>query len=214
LQAKGEVIETLSASPDLTEIHQEPRRTTMRKKVILGAMLAGPALIAAGMLPTLSFQPQSRVWVEGTSTVRSYRCESTSVTGSAQASSAELADLASVPRAEVTIPVASLDCRNGTMNGHMRRALKAEQSPTIRLRASSVRVAAGTARISGDLTIAGQTRPVTINGSVTSEDGKVRVRGTERLVMTDFGVQPPTLMMGTMKVAAPVTIGFDVVLKP
>lgn len=186
----------------------------MRKKVILGAMLAGPALIAAGMLPTLSFQPQSRVWVEGTSTVRGYRCESTSVTGTAQASSAELADLATVPRAEVTIPVASLDCRNGTMNGHMRKALKAEQSPTIRLRASNVRVAAGTARISGDLTIAGQTRPISLDGSVTSEDGKVRVRGSKRLVMTDFGVQPPTLMMGTMKVAAPVTIGFDVVLKP
>jgi polyisoprenoid-binding protein YceI len=188
----------------------------MRKKIFLGAALAAPALIAAGVLPLLSFQPQSKVWVEGTSTVRAYRCESTSVTGSAQASSAQLADLATVPRAEVTIPVGSLDCRNGTMNGHMRRALKAEQNPIIRLRASNVRVdaGAGTARIAGDLTIAGQTRPVTITGTVSSEDGKVRVRGTERLVMTDFGVQPPTLMMGTMKVAAPVTIGFDVTLKP
>ncbi|HEX8361445.1 MAG TPA: YceI family protein [Longimicrobium sp.] len=181
----------------------------MLKQILMGA------LIGAGMLPTLSFQPQSRVWVEGTSTVRSYRCESTGITGSAQAASAEIAALASVPRAEVSIPVASLDCRNGTMNGHMRKALKAEQNPTIRLRASSVQVsAAGAARISGDLTIAGQTRPVSIDGTVTSEDGKVRVRGSKRLVMTDFGVQPPTLMMGTMKVAAPVTIGFDVVLKP
>ena len=188
----------------------------MRKKICLGAVLAAPALIAAaGLLPPLSFQPQSRVWVEGTSTVRGYRCESTGVTGTAQAASAQLADLASVPRAEVTIPVASLDCRNGTMNGHMRRALRAEQNPDIRLRASAVQVApSGAARISGELTIAGQTRPVTLDGTVASEEGKVRVRGSKRLVMTDFGVQPPTLMMGTMKVAAPVTIGFDVVLKP
>lgn len=186
----------------------------MRKKIFLGSLLAAPALIAAGM-PLLSFQPQSRVWVEGTSTVRAYRCESTSVTGSAQATSAQLADLATVPRAEVSIPVASLDCRNGTMNGHMRKALKAEQNPTIRLRTGSVQVSpSGAAKISGDLTIAGQTRPVSIDGTATSEDGKVRVRGSKRLVMTDFGVQPPTLMMGTMKVAAPVTIGFDVVLKP
>jgi polyisoprenoid-binding protein YceI len=187
----------------------------MRNKIFMGALLAAPALVAAGVLPLLSFQPQSRVWVEGTSTVRSYRCESTSVTGSAQASSAQLADLATVPRAEVSIPVASLDCRNGTMNGHMRKALKAEQNPTIRLRASGVQVSpSGAARISGDLTIAGQTRPVSIDGTAASEDGKVRVRGSKRLVMTDFGVQPPTLMMGTMKVAAPVTIGFDVTLKP
>jgi polyisoprenoid-binding protein YceI len=188
----------------------------MRKKIFLGAVLAAPALIAAaGLLPSLSIQPQSRVWVEGTSTVRGYRCESTSITGTAQASSAELADLASIPRAEVTIPVASLDCKNGTMNGHMRKALKAEQNPTIRLRATGVQVSsAGAAKISGDLTIAGQTRPVSIDGTAASEDGKVRVRGSKRLVMTEFGVQPPSLMMGTMKVAAPVTIGFDVLLKP
>jgi polyisoprenoid-binding protein YceI len=191
----------------------------MRKRIFIGAALAAPVLAAAGLLAPLSVQPPSRVWVEGTSSVRSYRCESTGVTGTAQASSARLDDLASVPRAEITIPVASLDCRNGTMNTHMRRALKAEQNPTIRLRASSVRVdasgpGAGTARISGDLTMAGQTRPVTLEGTVTSEEGKVRVRGSKRLVMTDFGVQPPSLMMGTMKVAPPVTIGFDVTLKP
>jgi hypothetical protein len=32
--------------------------------------------------------------------------------------------------------------------------------------------------------------------------------------MTDFGVRPPTLMMGTMKVHDPVTVHFDVLLKP
>jgi polyisoprenoid-binding protein YceI len=187
----------------------------MRNLLRASAALAAPALIAAGLLPLLSFQPQSRVWVEGTSTVRGYRCESSEVSGSAHASSAQLADLATVPRAEVTIPVASLDCKNGTMNGHMRRALKADQNPTIRLRATSVQVApGGAARIAGDLTIAGQTRPVTIEGTAASEEGKVRVRGSKRLMMTEFGVTPPTLMMGTMKVAAPVTIGFDVVLKP
>ena len=187
----------------------------MRMTFRLGAALAAPVLVAAGLLPPLSIQPQSRVWVEGTSTVRSYRCESTDVSGGAQASSAQIADLASVPRADVTIPVASLDCRNATMNGHMRRALKAEQNPAIRLRATSVQVApGGAAKIAGDLTIAGETRPVSIDGAVTSEGGQVRVRGTKRLVMTEFGVTPPSLMMGTMKVAAPVTIGFDVVLKP
>jgi polyisoprenoid-binding protein YceI len=187
----------------------------MRKQIFMGALIAAPALMAAAMLPPLSFQPQSKVWVEGTSTVRAYRCESTSVTGSAQAAAVEMAALASVPRAEVSIPVTSLDCRNGTMNSHMRKALKAEQNPTIRLRTSSVQVSpGGAAKISGDLTIAGETRPVSIDGTASIEDGKVRVRGSKRLVMTDFGVQPPSLMMGTMKVSAPVTIGFDVVLKP
>jgi hypothetical protein len=32
--------------------------------------------------------------------------------------------------------------------------------------------------------------------------------------MTEWGVRPPTLMLGTMRVNPAVTIGFDVVLKP
>jgi hypothetical protein len=31
--------------------------------------------------------------------------------------------------------------------------------------------------------------------------------------MTEFGLKPPTLMLGTMKVDERVTVGFDVVLK-
>jgi hypothetical protein len=31
--------------------------------------------------------------------------------------------------------------------------------------------------------------------------------------MTEFGLKPPTLMLGTMKVDEKITVGFDVVLK-
>jgi polyisoprenoid-binding protein YceI len=187
------------------------------RALLLGALVAAPALLAASTaLTNLSFQSGSRVWVEGTSTTRSWRCESTAVTGTAQAETVDLSQLRSVPRAELTIPVAQLDCRNGTMNGHMRRALKSQQHASIRFVASEValtRTAAGaTARMPGQLTIAGETRPATLQGTVVSEDGELRVRGTHALTMTDFGVQPPSLMMGTMRVRAPVTIGFDVAL--
>lgn len=190
----------------------------MRKKSYVASLLAVPVLAAAA-LATLSFQPGSRVWIQGTSTARSYRCESTSVEGTAAATTASLAELRSIPRAEVSVPLASLDCRNNTMNGHMRRALKADANPTIRFRATSITVTPGeggaaTARMSGDLTIAGQTRPVSIDASVVEEDGQLRVRGTEQITMTDYGVQPPSLMLGTMRVRPLVTVGFDVVLKP
>ena len=68
--------------------------------------------------------------------------------------------------------------------------------------------------MTGQLTIAGQTRDVTINGTAVREGANLRVRGTEQLTMTDFGIQPPRLMAGTMRVHAPVTVGFDVVLRP
>ncbi|HEX6042357.1 YceI family protein [Longimicrobium sp.] len=190
----------------------------MRKQLFAGALVvAVPALIAASTLPPLTFGAGSKVWVSGTSTVRGWRCESTQVSGTADAGSTDIAQIGQA-RGELTIPLSTLDCSNGTMNGHMRNALKAQQNPTIRFRATSVRVtpsgAEGAVAMTGQLTIAGQTRDVTINGTAVREGNSLRVRGTEQLTMTDFGVQPPRLMAGTMRVHAPVTVGFDVILRP
>jgi polyisoprenoid-binding protein YceI len=190
----------------------------MRKRLVLGALLAMPALAAAALAP-LSLQPGSRVWVDGTSTARAWHCESTRAVGTAAAATTELAQLSSAGNASVTVPVATLDCRNTTMNGHMRNALKADQAPEIRFRATSVAVTPtganeGTVAMQGTLSIAGQDRPVTITGTVAREDGQIRVRGSKRITMTEWGVRPPSLMLGAMKVAPAATVGFDVVLKP
>jgi hypothetical protein len=55
---------------------------------------------------------------------------------------------------------------------------------------------------------------VTINATVARENGQLRVRGSERIDMTQWNVRPPSLMMGTMRVRPAATVGFDVVLKP
>ena len=136
-------------------------------------LLAGEGVPAAAALPPLTMGSGSRVWVSGTSTVRGWRCESAQVAGTAEASSTELAQLGQT-RGEITIPVSTLDCRNGTMNGHMRTALKAPQNPSIRFRATSVRVTPSSATegavvMTGQLTLAGQTREVTVNGTAVRE---------------------------------------------
>jgi len=188
------------------------------RKTMWAALLVAPALAAASLAP-LSLQPGSRVWVEGTSTTRSWRCESTSAEGSAAAASTDLTQLSSVARAEIDIPIATLDCHNNTMNGHMRNAMKAATAPTIRFRASSVQVTpsgadAGSAKLEGVLSMGGQDRPVTVDATVARENGQLRVRGSKHLVMTEWGLRPPSLMLGTMRVGPNVTVGFDVLLKP
>jgi polyisoprenoid-binding protein YceI len=190
----------------------------MRKQLFAGALLiAAPVLIAATAVP-LTFATGSKVWVSGTSTVRGWRCESVQVGGSADAGSTELAQLGAA-RGELTIPLGTLDCSNGTMNGHMRNALKAGEHPAIRFRATQVRVTPsspteGAVAMTGQLTLAGQTREITVNGTAVREGTALRVRGTEELTMTDYGIQPPRLMAGTMRVRPAVTVGFDVVLRP
>ena len=196
----------------------------MRGRLLLGATLLpllATATMAQGLAPAISISDGSKVWVSGTSTVRAWRCETAQVTGNAQgAASTAIADLGSVSDAGMSLTVASLDCRNGTMNNHMRNALKAAQAPAIRFRATSVSVtpsgdAEAAVRLTGPLSMAGQDREVTVEGTaVRAPSGELRFRGTKQLNMTEWGVRPPSLMMGTMRVNPNVTVGFDVVLRP
>ena len=178
-------------------------------------------LIAASSITPVRFDSESRVWVDGTSTVRSYSCRATQVSGAVQGEGTlSLAQLeATVRGAEVNVPVASLECGNATMNSHLRNALKASEHPTIRFQLDTHSVtaaseAAGTAQIGGRLRIAGQEKPFTVEATVTREaNGAVRVVGSKEILMTQFGVRPPSLMLGTMKVRDPVVINFNVLLK-
>ena len=191
----------------------------------LMAVLTPAAAAWSPLRAPLSIQPESKLWVEGTSTVRAYECRATRIDGSVVTEPATagtaIADLQKgVKRVEIAIPVSALECGNATMNDHLRKALRAAESPVIRYRLASHQVTArgestGAVQMSGQLSIAGKENPASIAATLERlPGGALRVKGSEPLKMTDFGVQPPKLMMGTLKVHDPVTVHFDVVLKP
>lgn len=194
--------------------------TRIVKAFAFSALLA-PAVATPTIGSPPPLAPQSRVWIEGTSTVRDFTCKADRVEGNVEAQSA-VASVAdgkhAVQTARVTVPVAALDCGNGTMNEHMRKALKSDANHTIEYRLTGYDVSApagGSApvQMKGTLRIAGQEQPVVITGRVSAENGGLRVRGEKQIRMTEFGVRPPTLMMGTMKVADLVTVKFDVLVQ-
>jgi polyisoprenoid-binding protein YceI len=118
-----------------------------------------------------------------------------------------------VQAAEVTIAVETLDCANGTMNGHMRKALRMDDHPRITFTLKGYTIEGALATLDGSLAMAGRTNPVRIVATVSEgEGGVVSVRAEHELRMTEWGIKPPSLMLGTMKVHDPVTIHFDVAL--
>jgi polyisoprenoid-binding protein YceI len=199
-------------------------RTRLFGRLALMAIVVPAGIAWTADRAGLALQPESKLWVEGTSSVRSYTCRAARVDGSvatqAGSTSLAIADLEkTVKSAEVSVSVAGLECGNGTMNEHLRKALKSGTSPKISYRISSYDVtpsgaAAGKVKLNGTLEIAGTEKPVSIDATASNEAGRLRVKGSKQIKMTDFGVRPPTLMMGTMKVHDPVTVSFDVLLKP
>ncbi|HMU70708.1 MAG TPA: YceI family protein, partial [Chitinophagales bacterium] len=64
-------------------------------------------------------------------------------------------------------------------------------------------------KVNGDLTIAGFTKNIDISGMVyVKENGKLYIDVSRALKMTDFKIDPPTALMGTMQVADDITIRF------
>jgi len=183
------------------------------KTIMTAGTLAGfVAVTAFTVAPrNLSLSKDSRLWLEGTSTVRSYKCSASKLDvtaiGEPTAAPAEI-----VKTASLVVPVAQLDCGNKTMNEHMRKALKADKFQQISWTMTSYDVQGSSVTVDGKLTIAGKENAIQLKGTGTAENGVIRFKGSKQFKMTEYGVKPPSLMLGTMKVGDPVTVSFDLVL--
>ena len=190
--------------------------TRLLKTVISAGAIAGFTAITAfaNFSPpvNLSLATESKLWIDGTSTMKSFSCAATKVDVSVSTEPGSAPnDL--VQSASLVVPVAQLDCRNGTMNNHMRKALKASANPNISWTMISYRVEGTAVIINGRLSIAGKENPIELRTTGTADtNGTIRMKGSTKFKMSEYGVKPPTLMLGTMKVGDPITVSFDLVL--
>lgn len=159
----------------------------------------------------------SRFWIDGTSTMGRYTCRAARLDGSGTL------DEATAPRgrAELRVEVRSFDCGQAQMNRDFRNALRASAHPrvTLTVERASVRPAAAGGRTvaataTGTLRLAGVSRPLTFEATARPlGGGRYRVEGQHALKMTDFGVPPPTGLMGLVRAHDRVVARFDVVLR-
>lgn len=172
----------------------------------------------------LRVQPTSKLWVTGTSTVKSFECQAKSFEALVDASvptavAAVLAGEKGVNSVTLDVPTEKMDCGNGTMNGHMMKAIKGKENPTITFTLSSydlAKAADGVAvKIAGALTLGGVKKDITFDATAKAgPDGTLLVSGKYPLRMTEWGLKPPTLMLGTLKVNELVNVNFELLLKP
>lgn len=192
------------------------------KSILLAVLLLAPV---AATSPRAGFTvlPQSKLWVDGTSSVRSFSCKATDFNVDLDAgpglTAAVLAGQKAVKTVTVTVPAAKLDCANGTMNGHMREAIKAEEHPTIQFKLTGYDIApkgadsvSGT--LKGTLSLGGATRDIEIPVVASNRgDGTLDVTGSYPLSLKNFGLKPPSLFFGRMKVGDVVKVNFDVLVR-
>jgi len=123
--------------------------------------------------------------------------------------------------AQLLLRVDGLDCDNSKMNEDLYDALDSEDFPfiVIELHEADLKEglsADGWSRISvrASLTIAGKTRRVYIDAKGQQKEAdRFRFIAEHWIRMTDYGVDPPTALLGLIKVRDDIAIDFDVVAR-
>jgi polyisoprenoid-binding protein YceI len=85
------------------------------------------------------------------------------------------------------------------------RILHTAEYPAITFRSTGVDGTPESFTISGDLTIMGETRPVTVHGQVAGG----RVTGEATVTQSHWGIKPYSALFGALRLADPVRVEFD-----
>jgi len=156
--------------------------------------------------------PTSEVSVVGTSTIHDWESEVEDVKGSAEFV-IENGMIVSIPKMDITIKAESIESGKSKMNSLTYEALKYKNFPNILFKLTEVKEITGNKVIvTGDLMIAGVKRKVSVQGLVESEGTGITITGAKKIDMTEFDIDPPSAMFGTIQVGKDVNILFTLKL--
>ena len=176
-------------------------------------VLAGLTLLQAA--PAAAQSSGVEFAVSGTSTIRGWTC---SVSGSAEVTPGASAPVpgfdTGVQTATLTVPVNGFDCPEEEMREHLLEALRADEFDEITFRLENYEVSGPQAQASGSLTILDATAPVTFPISLSASGTGVEIEGELRLDMTTYGVEPPVVMLGLLRVRPQIRIEFTGLIAP
>lgn len=155
------------------------------------------------------------MYVSGTSTMHVWQSsvDKVSATGSFVLAANGLSEVKDV---EVKIPVTSIKSTKGKMmDNKTYEAFNYEKHPQIVfvMNSQAINESNSTIDLKGTLTMAGKTRPVDLKVTYKLlSNGDLKISGSKQLTMTEFGMEPPTAMMGAIKVGDDVAVSFEMTL--
>lgn len=169
---------------------------------------------------------ESKLWIEGSSNVNQFECQAEEYAGEANIPEAENSPASTTSASneflsiKIDIQVDSIECGKRKMNQDLQKALKAERFPEITFQyqeANIIREPQDTdegfqLEVRGLLTVAGTTKQISfITEAYYTAQNRVRATGGTTINMTDFGVQPPTALMGLIRANEELTVNFDLI---
>ena len=166
---------------------------------------------------------ESRLQMVGDSTLHAWHSTATVITaeavlnGDAKQSLLDQVKAGGLSALTVTIPIEKMESGKGGLDKKMQKTLNAKDHPDITFTLSDYTLKKSTGAVilmaNGQLTVSGTVKDITLETTVDSKMEKLHFSGSQDLLMTDFNIDPPKMMLGTIKTANEITIHYSLVLK-
>ena len=177
--------------------------------------LATALSVGVAILPRPAIAQQSNVdfSVSGTSTIRGWTCTVKGMMAATPGSGKAAPGFPNgVQTATVTVQVKSFQCPEEEMKQHLMDAMKPDKFPEIVYKLEKYDMAGAQAQATGSITIGGVSQPIAFPISVKAAPEGVQIEGETPLDMTKFGIEPPVVMLGMLKVRPQIRIAFKGVI--
>ncbi len=113
----------------------------------------------------------------------------------------------------VTVPGESLKSAHKAMDKNAYSALKVDKYKNIGFTLSSASTQNELFQCVGNLSIAGVTKSISLDAICKQKDKGIRCTGSKAIKMSDFQVEAPSFMFGTVKTGNEITISFNIDLQ-
>ena len=189
----------------------------MKTRNLIAILLISTLWFGYTSVVTKSYQidkSKTSVEVSGTSSLHNWETTVTNFDGNLIAQLGANNTIEGISDLKVNFYAKSFSSGKSGMDTKTTEALKASTFPLISFKIISITDKKMISKVqqftaSGNLTIAGVTKPVSVSSfCAMGANGEIYFQGSKSIDMTQFGITPPTALMGTLTTGKDVTITF------
>jgi len=150
--------------------------------------------------------------VTGTSTLHDWHMTTSAATGLIRTIQKDGSIF--IESAEVEFLAETLKSGKKAMDKNAYKALETDDNPKISFQLNSIELKNEfKGSVEGNLTVSGKSQKVTMDISLVVSGNQIVVTGSSDFKLTDFQVEPPKVLMGTIKTGNEVSIEFNTTFK-